>query len=254
MAGGRSADARANRLYWDHRADEYQERHRSQLWGKPMSWGVWAAPESELGVLGDVVGRDMLELGCGGGQWSIFLARAGARPVGMDNARQQLLHARRLMAEAGVHVPLVHAAAEDLPFADEAFDVVFCDHGGLSFADPERTLPECARVLRPGGLLAFNMISPLLSLCWNEATDAIEPSLNVSYFSLGRVQDAEGLVEYQLSYGRWIELFGRCGLVVEALIELRPGQGATTTYDDLVPLEWARRWPAENIWRVRKGS
>jgi len=246
------SDARTNRRFWDRSADEYQEQHGSQLNERELAWGVWAIPEAELNVFGPVTGQDILELGCGGGQWSIFLARTGARPVGLDNSRQQLLHARRLMANAHVTFPVVHATAERIPFADERFDVVFCDHGGMSFADPDLTVAEAARVLRPGGLLAFNMSSPLLFLCWSEWTEAVEPKLQKDYFGMRRFDYTDGLVEYQLPYGEWIRLFRKNGLVLEDLIELRPPKDATTTYEELVPLEWARRWPAENIWKVRK--
>src|SRR6202011_4439836 len=111
-------------------------------------------------VLGEVRGKDVLELGCGAAQWSIALALLGARCVGLDNSERQLAHARRLMSEAGVTFPLVHASAEDVPLPAASFDVVFCDHGAMSFADPERTVPEAARLLRPGGLFAFNAESP----------------------------------------------------------------------------------------------
>ena len=43
-----------------------------------------------------------------------------------------------------VHVPLVQASAEAVPLADASFDIVFCDHGAMNFADPYRTVPEVA--------------------------------------------------------------------------------------------------------------
>jgi ubiquinone/menaquinone biosynthesis C-methylase UbiE len=211
---------------------------------------VWSVPERDLQVLGDVRDKDVLELGCGAAQWSILLARRGARPVGLDVSERQLAHAARLMVAAGVRFPLVLADAEDLPLADRSFDVVFCDHGATSFTDPERTIPEAARVLRPGGLLAFNMASPLSFACWDDRGERLRPALVADYFGMRRWENAEH-VEYQLTYGEWIRLFRRCGLVVEDLVELRPPEGATTTYD-LAPLQWARRWPAENIWKARK--
>jgi SAM-dependent methyltransferase len=247
-----SHDARTNRRYWDRYSDEYQERHGPQLGANELCWGVWATPESELQVLGEVAGRDILELGCGGAQWSIFLAKRGARPVGLDNSRIQLAHAALLMREAGVALPLVQASAERVPLASGRFDVVFCDHGGMSFADPERSVAEAARVLRTGGLLAFNMASPLLFLFWSEWTEAVEEKLQRPYFGMRRFEYNDGLVEYQLPYGEWVRVFRRNSLVVEDLIEIQPPDDVTTTYPDFVPHPWARRWPAENIWKVRK--
>ena len=62
--------------------------------------------DSKLRILGDVAGKDVLELGCGAAQWSILLAQRGARAVGLDNSARQFEHARRLIAEAGVDVRL----------------------------------------------------------------------------------------------------------------------------------------------------
>jgi len=243
-------EVRKNRAYWDRVSDRYQAQHAPQLNTRPLAWGVWSIPEDAVRVLGGVRGRDVLELGCGAAQWSIFLAQRGARPVGLDASPRQLQHARRLMAEAGVRVPLVLASAEAIPFGAGTFDIVLSDHGAMSFADPWRTVPEVARVLRPGGLLAFNITSPLVYLCL-DAEDQVTDRLHLPYWELGRFETEES-VEYQLPYGEWIRLFRRHGLVVEDLVELRPPADAVTTYDDFVPLEWARRWPAENIWKVRR--
>jgi hypothetical protein len=98
------------------------------------------------------------------------------------------------------------------------------------------------------------MASPILFLSWSEWTEAVEEKLQRPYFGMRRFEYNDGLVEYQLPYGEWIALFRRNGLVVEDLIEIRPPEQATTTYPEYVPLEWARRWPAENIWKVRKPS
>jgi len=58
------------------------------------AWGVWQIPEDEIHALGEVAGKDVLELGCGAAQWSIELAGRGARPVGLDLSERQLEHAR----------------------------------------------------------------------------------------------------------------------------------------------------------------
>src|SRR6266480_2268198 len=117
MADDRSTPLTAyearNRESWDAYSDQYQERHGEQLAASGgLAWGTYQIPEATLHVLDEVDGKDILELGCGAAQWSIALARLGARPVGLDLSERQLEHARRLMAEAGVEFPLVKASAE----------------------------------------------------------------------------------------------------------------------------------------------
>jgi SAM-dependent methyltransferase len=211
---------------------------------------VWSIPEAELNVLGDVSGLDVLELGCGAAQWSIGLAKRGARMVGVDVSPRQLEHARRALDAEGLDFPLVEADAEALPLEDESFDLVFCDHGALSFTDPRRSVPEAARVLGPGGTLAFSTISPLLDLFYDVENEEVAERLHNGYWELGRFED-DDTVDFQLRYGEWIRLLVGSGLEVVDLIELRAPDGAVTTYD-LVGLDWARRWPAENIWKARK--
>jgi SAM-dependent methyltransferase len=251
-SSGLSDDARRNRAHWDATADDYQARHGAFIRRPEPRWGVWQLPEDDLRILGEVADKDVLELGCGGAQWSIHLAKRGARVVGLDNSARQLDHARSLMRDEGVDFPLVHASAEDVPLADASFDLVFCDHGAFSWADPQRVMPEAARLLRPDGLLAFAMTSPIASLCWHPETELMEPRLHRDYFGLHRLEDERLAVNYQLPYGEWIALFRRCGFVVEDLVEPRPPPDAQSTYWDASELDWARRWPSDAIWRARK--
>jgi SAM-dependent methyltransferase len=247
-----SSHVRRNRASWNKEADEYQREHASQLnhFDRP-GWGVWEIRDDRLDVLGDVRGRDVLEYGCGGGQWSIALARRSAKVVGLDVSIRQLSHAQRLQETAGVAFPLVNADAERAPFADASFDIVFCDHGAMTFTDPHRTVPEVARLLRPGGLFAFNIASPLIWLCWGDGEEPPGPELVRDYFGMRR--GAWGAsVEFQLPYGEWIRLFRSSGFAVLDLIELRPPARPRTTYPDFAPVEWARRWPGENIWKLQK--
>ena len=244
--------AEKNRRYWDATADKYQAEHATQLdWRKPPCWGVWERPEAELQILGDVAGLDVLELGCGAAQWSIGLRLLGARMVALDSSARQLEHARRMMRDAGVEFPLIHSSAESVPLPDSSFDLVFCDHGAMSFCDPYRTVPEAARLLRSGGRFIFNMATPFVDLTYSEAEKNATAALQRDYFGLHRVED-DRTVSFNLPYGEWIRLFRDHALDVEALVELRPDVGARSTYGEYVGLEWARRWPAENIWKTRK--
>ena len=245
-----SRHVRKNRRYWEAESERYQREHESQLGGSRPVWGVWGIPEARLKVLGDLRHLRVLELGCGGGQWSRWLAAAGARPVGLDLSLNQLRYAAGLVARAGLRVPLVNADAERTPFVDETFDVVMCDHGAMTFADPYRTVPEVARVLRPGGLFAFGHASPIQFVCWDDAANGVTERLARDYFGM-RAWDEE-TVDFMLPYGDWIRLFRANALEVEDLIEPRPRSNARTTYRWFAPLEWARRFPSESIWKLRK--
>ena len=237
---------------WEATSDNYEQRHAEALSGeKAMTWGVWRIPEAELHILGAVADKDVLEFGCGAARWSIALAQIGARPVGLDFSAQQLKHARRLMQEAGVDFPLVEASAEDVPLPDASFDIIFCDWGAMTFSDPRRTVPEVARLLRPGGLFAFANATPIQFLCLDTKTDEISERLINDYFGMHRLE-WEDSVEFQLPYGDWLRLFRQNGLLVEDLIETRPAAGVTSTYRTEAENAWARRWPMECIWRLRK--
>ncbi len=247
-----SAHAHKNRAMWEATSDSYEQQHVTDLAGeKAMSWGLWRIPEAELHILGEVAGKDVLEFGCGAARWSIALAKCGTRPVGLDLSSRQLQHARRLLDEAGLDFPLIEASAEDVPLPDASFDIVFCDWGAMTFCDPQRTVPEAARLLRPGGLFAFSTATPISIVCQNMQTDQIERILLNDYFGMTHLEWADQ-VEFQLPYGEWIRLFRRNGFLVEDLIEIRPPEGATSTYRSEAENEWARHWPMENIWKLRK--
>lgn len=241
-----------NRAFWEATSRAYDRRCKKAIGGaSAMAWGLWRVPESEAHYLGPTRGRDVLELGCGAARWSIALARRGARPVGLDLSLTQLAHARAEVATAGANVPLVRGSAESIPFPSRSFDLVFCDWGAMSFADPHRTVPECARVLRPDGLLVFATASPLRLVTLDRRNDRQAQRLLSDYFGLHRVDFGDS-VEFQLPYGEWFALFDRNGFTVERLVETRPPEGGSTPYLSRADSAWGRRWPMECVWRVRR--
>jgi SAM-dependent methyltransferase len=96
-----------------------------------------------------LAGLALLNVGCGTGGFNAAAARAGAAAWGVDvSADAVAIAAAR--APAG---RIARAAAEDLPFPDGAFDVVYCYSTLEHVSDALRALGEMARVLRPGGAL-----------------------------------------------------------------------------------------------------
>jgi SAM-dependent methyltransferase len=242
-----SEHERRNRAFWNADADDYQAQHAPDLDRLPEAWGAWRIPEADLGVLGleRIAGLDVLEYGCGAAQWSIALAARGARVVGLDQSIAQLRH-------APASVPLVCASGEEAPFAEASFDLVFCDHGALSFCDPERAVAECARLLRDRGRLVFCHATPLVYLTWDLARERQTRRLQTRWRDTWMFETGGGTVDFVWSTGAWIRVFRRHGFEIDDLVELIPPKGATTTYTDFVPSDWARRWPAEQLWCVTR--
>jgi len=240
--------------HWTKANADFTDAEARRAWAEhEFSWGMWARPDAELGILGDVSGLDAVELGCGTAYVSSWLARRGARPVGIDNSARQLDTARALQEEFGIGFPLVHGNAEATPFEDASFDFAISEYGASIWCDPYAWIPEAARILRPGGRLVFLVDTPLSIMCAPQAED--EPAgerLLRPYFGMHRIEwNDDDSVEFHLPHGELIALLRTSGFEIEALIEVQPPADATTRFPHATP-EWARRWPYEEVWKARR--
>jgi SAM-dependent methyltransferase len=252
--------ASRNRAQWDEWARNYVEPARRNWAADEPSWGIWGIPERDARLFGDGgieqwAGRDALELGCGAGYVSAWLARAGARVTGIDISPEQLATARKLQSEHGLDsITFLEASGEAVPLPDASFDLVISEYGACLWADPAMWVPEAARLLRPGGELVFLTNGLLAVLSW-DADGHHTQQLSRPLFGLHRVDwphdDADDSVEFHLPHGEWIRLLGEHGLQVERLIELQAPEGAQTRYSHAKP-EWSRDWPSEEVWVARK--
>jgi SAM-dependent methyltransferase len=173
-----------NRAAWAEWSKNFA-RHAEQLWPQEeITWGQCRVPEAKLNLLGDVTEKDVVELGCGTAYFSSWLARRGARPIGVDLTPSHFETARRMQARHGIEFPLIEANAHQF---------------GLHRVD--------------------------------------------------RVRDSS--TEFHLAHGEWIRLLRANGFTVESLVELAPEPGGGES-DQRVPVEWARRWPMEGIWKATK--
>ena len=224
-AADEAESRRANGADWDRYADEYQATHGAFLGDTGFVWGPEGVTEESLGVLGDIEGRDVLELGSGAGQCSRWVRRHGGHAIGLDLSHRQLQHSRRLDESTGVTVPSVRATATAIPFADASFDVVFCSFGALQFvADIDIALGEVARVLRPGGRFAFSITHPTR---WMFPDDPGPEGLVASqsywdrtpYVEVDATTGATSYVEHHRTLGDWVALLAREGFVLTDLVE-----------------------------------
>jgi SAM-dependent methyltransferase len=250
---GWSDDAAANREIWTKANAEYTDRKALASWNAEMRWGVWKAPESELGILGDVAGLDVVELGCGTAYVSAWLARAGARPVGVDITPAQLETARRCMQETGFEFPLVEADAGATGLPDASADLVISEYGASIWVDPYRWIPEAARLLRPGGRLVFLCNSTLVLLCSPDEEVPVGTDLKRPQRGMHRFEWPDGGIEFNIGHGERIDLLRANGFELERLVELyAPADATNHEYYDFVSADWARQWPAEEMWAARK--
>ena len=239
---------------WTKANAEFTDGAAPRQWSREeITWGVFAVPESTIGCVGDVAGLDVVELGCGTAYISAWLAKHGARPVGVDPTPAQLETARRMMRETGIEFPLVEAPGESVPLDDASFDLAVSEYGACLWADPYQWIPEAARLLRPGGRLIFLTNSNLSMLCFPPVGGLTE-QLQRAFFGMYRTNWPDELgTEFHLAHGEWIRLLRDNGFEIEALHELQaPEDARSPVYYDYVTVGWARKWPCEEIWVARK--
>ncbi len=244
----------SNVAQWTHHNRKYGDASAEATWNaENITWGQFGVADGSIGSpLGDVEGKDVLELGCGVAYFSAWLAKRGARPVGVDPTPAQLETARRVQEATGIEFPLIEAAAEQVPLPDASFDIVLSEYGASLWADPQQWIPEAARLLRPGGRLVFLTNSVLVYLCSPDVGNVSE-TLQRSQFGMYRISWPDGPgTEYNLAHGDWVRLLRKHGFEIEDLIEPQvPPTAKTHEYYAFISAEWARKWPAEEIWVAR---
>ena len=245
-----SAFTKANRDNWNATSREYQASHHTELQGDVL-WGPSMPPERELKILGEsVLGKDVLEIACGGGQSAVYLATMGARVTAIDFSKAQLEHARAFARSKKVRVRFLEADAQDLSMLDDGnFDIAFSAYALGFVEDIRRTFREVARVLRAGGLFAFSWMSPLFAIME-------EGGLLVkrSYFDRTPIvfEEKKGTeVDFHRTYGDWHRAITDAGFIVTDILEPEP-LPQENTYADLFPLSKIRMIPGTTIWRACK--
>ncbi len=153
---------RANRRWWDADADDYHAAHGGFLGDADFVWCPERVREADIGLLGDVGGRRVLEVGCGSAPCARWLSTRGAQVVAFDLSAGMLRHGSAANDRTGIDVPLVQADAAALPFRDGAFDIACSAFGAIPFvADAGAVMAEVVRVLRPGGRWVFSVTHPM---------------------------------------------------------------------------------------------
>ena len=208
-----SDDAARNRELWTKsNADHTGPSARRHWAAEEITWGIFGVPEATVCVLPELDGKE----------------------------------------EFGLEFPLIEADAAETGLADGCADLVVSEYGASIWVDPYRWIPEAARLLRPGGELVFLRNSTLVILCSPDGDQPAGEQLVRPLFGLHRLDCWDG-VEFHLAHGDWIRLLRANGFEILDLVELQaPPDAETDAYYDFVTADWARNWPAEEIWKARK--
>jgi SAM-dependent methyltransferase len=244
-----------NREGWTRSNEQYTDRQARGAWAQEeITWGKWSIPERELEALPDLTGKEVVELGCGTGYFGAWLKRAGAkRVVGVDVTPAQLDTARRMNEEFGLGLEFLLENAEHTSLPDASFDLVFSEYGASIWCDPRLWIAEAARLLRPGGELIFFRGSVLQLLCMPDTGEVVE-QLQRPQKGLYKLvwEDDDPGVEFHPSVSEMFAILRENGFELLDFRELfAPDDAADHEYYSTTPAEWAKRWPDEELWRLR---
>lgn len=248
-----------NRRHWDEMADDWVAAGERAWASDEPYWGIWGIPERDVALLpADLTGLRSIELGCGTGYVSAWMCRRGATVYAIDNSARQLATARRLAAEHGLDdIEFVHGDAEHVPQPDGTFDVAVSEYGAAIWCDPYVWIPEAHRLLRADGELVFLGSTPWAQVC--SPLDGTVPAterLERPYFDLHRLDWTRatvdpGGIEFNLPISGWVRLFRETGFEIVDYLELQAPAEATGV-EFAMSADWARHWPAEHVWKLRK--
>ena len=246
-----------NRDFWNASAPSWVTSGARGWAAEAPVWGNWNAPETELCLLpADMHDMHAVELGCGTGYVSAWMARRGARVTGIDVSAEQLATARRFMAEHGLEITFLEGNAEATGLPSDRFDFAISEYGAAIWCDPDLWLPEAHRLLRPGGRLVFLGSHPMALITVPPNGAPCERYLHRPYRDLTGADwtDVEidpGGIEFNRTISGWMALFARVGFDVLAYHELyapREAEGERHS----IPSAWARDYPAEQVWVLHR--
>ena len=230
-------DASGTARVWTKSNAEYTDAHaRERVGGGGDRTGACAASRSPSSACSATSpGKDVVELGCGTAYFSAWLARRGARPVGVDITPAQLETARRMQARDGIEFPLVEANAEERAAAGRVVRPRVLRVRRVDLVRPVQWIPEAARLLRPGGELVFLRNSTLVVLCSpDDRTAGERPLLRAAARAAPDGVGRGRGVEFQLAARRVDPLLRENGFEVEALTSSGAGGGGDARYYDFV--------------------
>ena len=234
---------------WDRLSTDYQRN--AGIDTASAHYGPDIPTEAELRLLGDLKGKRVLELGCGGAQCSITFARAGATAIGVDFSAEQLAHARKLCEAEEVRVELRQADMADLAFLRaDSIDLAFSSYAFQYVEDLGRVFRQVHRVLKVGAPLVFSLPHP----AWFPIDDrgGVPVKISRSYFDRTPERYEWEGVDFTAYHHTFADLYmglARASYRVDLVLEPEPTPGAPRSWFWREAMEWV---PPTLIIRARK--
>lgn len=255
---GSEESVAANSAWWDADADDYHVEHGEFLGVADFVWCPEYVREEDARLLGDVTGRNVVEIGCGSAPCARWLTTQGALVTALDLSAGMLRYAAAANEATGIDVPLVRANAERLPFASETFDVACSAFGAIPFvADLPGTFSEIARILKPGGSWVFAVTHPMR---WIFPDDPGPNGLRVtgSYFDRTPYVEVDGdgratYVEHHRTLGDFVRALTAAGLTITDLVEPEWPEEHTEVWGQWSPLR-GELFPGTAIFLTRRAA
>lgn len=233
------------RTYWDGLSAKYQRVMSISL--DDFHYGPQIPGESRLHLLPVLrPGMRALELGCGGGQNSVWLAKRGLVCDAFDISEEQLKYARKLAKAERVNVTYAKGALDKWPARFKGpYDLIHSSHA-MEFADdPAAVVRKAASLLAPGGMLLISTVHPLYNGEWVESDDGDGESAGMglflsNYFSppddVRRHRGKVEVISRAYPVSSWFKWMREAGLEVVALEEPPELEGETPPYTNR---DWA---------------
>lgn len=228
--------------YWNDLAELYQKETRIST--DDFHYGPLLPGDSILGLLPDIGKRfQALEIGCGAGQNSIFLAKQGAQCVAIDISEEQLAHGRKLAASAIVEVDFQCVSMDSLadlkPLPQQSntptiqqstlpsFDLIHSTYALPFSANPQKVIADCATMLKTDGTFLLTTGHPLYAGEWLDIGDGEDGVFIPDYFRPDpdvrmSLDDQTMSAAHYWPISTITEWIYSAGLVIERLLEPEP--------------------------------
>ena len=210
--------------HWNLIASEYQKKRKLSF--EDIEYALGYARESELNLLGNVEGKKIVELGCGGAENSITLAKKGGNCTGVDMSLEQLEIAKHLMIENKVKIELIQGDIESLTmFDDEIFDIAISIFALDWMQDLNAAFKEAYRVLKPNGVFVFSTQHPIYNLLGAEELDLKKLKIAQSYFEKEWTFNDSTGIDLRVHASKISDIINgliRIGFNIESILEPKP--------------------------------